>query len=162
LTLYFLLIQFLAMIALNNPVESLRDYKVKLTVPLVSKLLLEGKRQADIATVTNNTAQNVSIFIKRNYDAITTIIDPDDRLLAFKSKEIASKATDLISNILTVDKFTRKDLVSLNITAGTQIDKYRLLSNKSTSNVSIARIDADLDDLDKQEQELTARLKEIS
>ncbi len=42
------------------------------------------------------------------------------------SKHIATKAKERIDNILTVDTFNKKDLVPLNIVAGTQIDKYRL------------------------------------
>jgi hypothetical protein len=51
------------------------------------------------------------------------------------SKHIATKAKERIDNILTVDTFNKKDLVPLNIVAGTQIDKYRLLADKSTENV---------------------------
>tara|TARA_B100000315_G_scaffold185698_1_gene174857 strand:+ start:192 stop:356 length:165 start_codon:yes stop_codon:yes gene_type:complete len=52
------------------------------------------------------------------------------------SKHIATKAKEKIDNILTVDDFNKKDLVPLNIVAGTQIDKYRLLSDKSISGMA--------------------------
>ena len=128
----------------GNPVEQLNNYKVTLTVPLVSKLLLDGNKPADIARACNVTDQWVSKFIKKHYDEILAVVDPTDRLLALKSKHIASRAIDKINNILAVDSFDKKDLVALNITAGTQIDKHRLLTGQATQIVSMAANDANM------------------
>ena len=45
----------------------------------------------------------------------------------------------------------KKDLFALNAISGTHIDKYRLLSDKSTQNISIDAVDASLDALDQEE-----------
>ena len=78
------------------------------------------------------------------------------------SKHIATKAKERIDNILTVDTFNKKDLVALNITAGTQIDKYRLLSDKSTENVSIDAIDGNIKEHDQAIIEAEARLEQLT
>jgi len=61
---------------LGNPVEQLKNYKVTLTVPLVSRLLLDGNKPADIARACNVTDQWVSKFIKKNSDELLAIVDP--------------------------------------------------------------------------------------
>ena len=143
---------------LGNPVEQLKNYKVTLTVPLVSRLLLDGNKPADIARACNVTDQWVSKFIKKNSDELLAIVDPTDRLLSLKSKYIASQAIDKINTILTVDRFDKKDLVALNITAGTQIDKHRLMAGKSTQSVSVDIINSNITDRQKRREEL---LKEL-
>ena len=77
------------------------------------------------------------------------------------SKHIATKAKERIDNILTVDTFNKKALVPLNIVAGTQIDKYRLLSDKSTENVSIGAIDSNIKEQDQAIIEAEARLDKL-
>ena len=89
------------------------------------------------------------------------LVDTSDGLSAMMSKHIATKTKERIDNILTVDTFNKKDLVALNITAGTQIDKYRLLSDKSTSNVSIDAIDVSIKELTERERVLEAELREL-
>ncbi len=93
---------------LGNPVEQLNNYKVTLTAPLVSRLLLDGNKPADIVRACNVSDQWISKFIKKHYDEILAIVDPTDRLLALKSEHIASKAIDKINNILAVDRFDKK------------------------------------------------------
>ena len=78
------------------------------------------------------------------------------------SKHIASKAKVEINNILDIDTFNKKDLVALNIVAGTQIDKYRLLSDKSTENVSIGAIDGSIKEQDQAIIEAEARLDKLT
>ena len=78
------------------------------------------------------------------------------------SKHIASKAKTEINNILDIDTFNKKDLVALNIVAGTQIDKYRLLSDKSTENVSIGAIDGSIKEQDRAIIEAEARLEQLT
>jgi hypothetical protein len=78
------------------------------------------------------------------------------------SKHIASKAKVEINNILDIDTFNKKDLVALNIVAGTQIDKYRLLSDRSTSNVSVSAVDSNIKECDQAIIEAEARLDKLT
>ena len=141
--------------------EKLSETKVKLSVPLIASFITKRYRQSDIARACNVSDQAVSSYIKKHYEELLPLVDTSDGLSAMMSKHIATKAKERIDNILTVDTFNKKDLVALNITAGTQIDKYRLLSDKSTSNVSIDTIDADINELTEREKELEAQLKEL-
>ncbi len=141
--------------------EKLSETKVKLSVPLIASFITKQYRQVDIAKACNVSDQAVSSYIKKHYAELLPLVDTSDGLSAMMSKHIATKAKERIDNILTVDTFNKKDLVALNITAGTQIDKYRLLSDKSTSNVSIDTIDADINELTEREKELEAQLKEL-
>ena len=141
--------------------EKLSETKVKLSVPLIASFITKRYRQSDIARACNVSDQAVSSYIKKHYEELLPLVDTSDGLSAMMSKHIATKAKERIDNILTVDTFNKKDLVALNITAGTQIDKYRLLSDKSTSNVSIDTIDAEINELTEREKELEAQLKEL-
>ena len=141
--------------------EKLSETKVKLSVPLIASFITKRYRQSDIARACNVSDQAVSSYIKKHYEELLPLVDTSDGLSAMMSKHIATKAKERIVNILTVDTFNKKDLVALNITAGTQIDKYRLLSDKSTSNVSIDTIDAEINELTEREKELEAQLKEL-
>ncbi len=141
--------------------DNLNKIKVKLTVPIIASFILKGLRQADIAKACNVSDQAVSSYIKTHYDEIIPIVDPTDRLLALQSKDIARKALKKIDSIIDVEEFTKRDLFPLNVVAGTQIDKYRLLSDKSTQNVSIDQIDANIKEFDAREKELLAQLKEL-
>ena len=141
--------------------EKLSETKVKLSVPLIASFITKRYRQSDIARACNVSDQAVSSYIKKHYAELLPLVDTSDGLSAMMSKHIATKAKERIDNILTVDTFNKKDLVALNITAGTQIDKYRLLSDKSTSNVSIDTIDAEINELTEREKELEAQLREL-
>ena len=141
--------------------EKLSETKVKLSVPLIASFVTKRYRQSDIARACNVSDQAVSSYIKKHYEELLPLVDTSDGLSAMMSKHIATKAKERIDNILTVDTFNKKDLVALNITAGTQIDKYRLLSDKSTSNVSIDTIDAEINELTEREKELEAQLREL-
>jgi predicted transcriptional regulator len=141
--------------------EKLSETKVKLSVPLIASFITKRYRQSDIARACNVSDQAVSSYIKKHYEELLPLVDTSDGLSAMMSKHIATKAKERIDNILTVDTFNKKDLVALNITAGTQIDKYRLLSDKSTSNVSIDTIDAEINELTEREKELEAQLREL-
>jgi predicted transcriptional regulator len=141
--------------------EKLSETKVKLSVPLIASFITKRYRQSDIARACNVSDQAVSSYIKKHYEELLPLVDTSDSLSAMMSKHIATKAKERIDNILTVDTFNKKDLVALNITAGTQIDKYRLLSDKSTSNVSIDTIDAEINELTEREKELEAQLREL-
>ena len=141
-----------------NPLEHLSNFKIKLTVPMVTGLLLSGKKQVEISRMCNVTESWVSEFIQRHYDEIYAVIDPTDRFMALKSKTVASRALDKIDKILTSEVFDKRHLVSLNITAGTQIDKYRLLAGKSTENVSIDAVISSRADLNKRRESLRVQI----
>jgi len=133
--------------------------KIELTVPIIANLMAQGHRQVDIARICNVSRSSVSGYIKRHYDKLVPLFDNSDRILALKSKHIANQALEKIENIISsTNDFNKKDLVGLNITAGTQIDKYRLLSDKSTSNVSIDAVQADIHQTEAQIKEIEARI----
>jgi len=142
--------------------EKLSETKVKLSVPLIASFITKRYRQVDIAKACNVSDQAISSYIKRHYDQLLPLIDSSDGLSAMISKHIASKAKTEINNILDIDTFNKKDLVALNIVAGTQIDKYRLLSDKSTENVSIGAIDGNIKEHDQAIIEAEARLEQLT
>ncbi len=139
--------------------EKLSETKVKLSVPLIASFIAKQYRQSDIAKACNVSDQAVSSYIKAHYEELLPLVDTSDGLSAMMSKHIAAKAKEKIDNILTVDTFNKKDLVPLNIVAGTQDDKYRLLSGKSTQNVSIDAIDSRMADRRARIEELEAGIK---
>jgi hypothetical protein len=134
--------------AVNN-IDSLDNFRIKPTVPFIGSYLRRGYTQAQIARISNNSPQCINNFIKRHYDELAPLVDDTDNIMTVKAKHIASKAQDKINDILAVDKFDKKDLVPLNIVSGTHTDKYRLLSDKSTQNVSMAVNDANIAAQDK-------------
>ena len=142
--------------------EKLSETKVKLSVPLIASFITKRYRQVDIAKACNVSDQAISSYIKRHYDQLLPLIDSSDGLSAMMSKHIASKAKTEINNILDIDTFNKKDLVALNIVAGTQIDKYRLLSDKSTENVSIGAIDGSIKEQDQAIIEAEGRLEQLT
>ena len=141
--------------------EKLSETKVKLSVPLIASFITKRYRQSDIARACNVSDQAVSSYIKKHYEELLPLVDTSDGLSAMMSKHIATKAKERIDNILTVDTFNKKALVPLNIVAGTQIDKYRLLSDKSAENVSIGAINANIAELEKGIGEDEARLNKL-
>ena len=142
-------------------IEKLSETKVKLSVPLIASFITKQYRQVDIAKACNVSDQAISSYIKRHYDQLLPLIDSSDGLSAMMSKHIASKAKTEINNILDIDTFNKKDLVALNIVAGTQIDKYRLLSDRSTSNVSVSAVDGNIRECDQAIIEAEARLDKL-
>lgn len=155
---------------LNSPLQAIQPVtnaneitdkvKVRLTVPLVASYLSRGIRQSDIARACNLHTSTVSKYIKTNYDKLGVLIDNTDGLMAMASKHVANMALGRLDNILEhTENFDKKDLVALNIVSGTQIDKYRLLSDKSTSNVAIDTCKQSLEDLNKREQDLLKKLE---
>ena len=142
--------------------EKLSETKVKLSVPLIASFITKQYRQVDIAKACNVSDQAISSYIKRHYDQLLPLIDSSDGLSAMMSKHIASKAKVEINNILDIDTFNKKDLVALNIVAGTQIDKYRLLSDRSTSIVSVSAVDSNIKECDQAIIEAEARLEQLT
>ena len=143
-------------------IEKLSETKVKLSVPLIASFITKRYRQSDIARACNVSDQAVSSYIKKHYEELLPLVDTSDGLSAMMSKHIASKAKVEINNILDIDTFNKKDLVALNIVAGTQIDKYRLLSDRSTSNVSVSAVDGNIKECDQAIIEAEARLDKLT
>ncbi len=142
--------------------EKFSKIKIKLSVPLISVYLAKGYRQVDIAKDCNISEQAVSNFIKKHRDEIIPLIDTTDGIAAFRAKHIANKVEDKIEDILAVEEFNKKDISPLTIAYGVHTDKYRLLSDKSTQNVSIDAIDARIEDRDKRLIEVEAKIKQMT
>ncbi len=141
-----------------HDIENLETkHKVKLSVPLIASYLVRGVKRTKIAEICNVSFQAVYDYCNRHYEELAPLIDTSDSILAIKSKHIAVRAQERILKHL--NQSEKKDLFALNAISGTHIDKMRLLSDKSTSNVSIASLNANLDDLTRQEKELEAKLK---
>ncbi len=141
--------------------DQLTNVKVTLTVPLVTKLLLDGHNQVQIAKMCNITKQSVNGYIKRNYDAIISNTDPSGKLLAIKNKIIANKCTDEIDKILSTDQFTKRDLTMLSVVNGVSTDKMRLLQGESTENISVKSNRNELKELDNQIAILEAKVLDM-
>ena len=61
-----------------------------------------------------------------------------------------------------LDKSEKKDLFAFNAISGTHIDKFRLLSDKSTSNISVDHIQTRRTDRERRRAELQEELKELT
>ncbi len=135
-------------------------HKVKLTVPLVASYLARGVKRTKIAELCNVSFQAVYDYCDRHYEELAPLIDTSDSILAIKSKHIAVKAQERILKHL--NQSEKKDLFALNAISGTHIDKMRLLSDKSTQNVSIDAIHTRIKDRQKRREELLAELNKVT
>ncbi len=150
------------MITLSNETEILTNNKIKLTVPIVANLLSKGFNQSQIAKTCNITVQSVNGYIKRNYDRLLPLFDTSDRLLATKAKDIANQAYDKLDDIFkTTDTFDKRDIASLNILAGTQVDKHRLMSDRSTANLSIDQATTNANEAEQQIIDIQAQIDKL-
>ena len=129
-------------------------HKVKLSVPLIASYLARGVKRTKIAEICNVSFQAVYDYCDRHYEELAPLIDTSDSILAIKSKHIAVKAQERILKHL--KKSEKKDLFALNAISGTHIDKMRLLSDKSTSHISIDAIRSRREDRQKRLAELRA------
>ncbi len=139
--------------------DMIDDFKIKLSVPLLASYLARGIRQADIARICNVSRQAVNDYIKTHYEELAPLVD-DGNILVMKSKHIASKAQENIMVVLDQAP-EKKDLFALNAVSGTHIDKFRILSDKSTANVSYEQLDANIEELKAGEEALLEELKEV-
>jgi predicted DNA-binding protein YlxM (UPF0122 family) len=131
-------------------------HKVKLTVPLVASYLARGVKRTKIAALCNISNQAVYDYCDRHYEELAPLIDISDSIMAMKSKHIAEKAQKRI--LIHLDESEKKDLFALNAISGTHIDKFRLLSDRSTSNVSIQAEHDNIKELDQREKLLEAKI----
>ncbi len=137
--------------------ESLEtNHKVKLTVPLVASYLVRGVKRTQIARLCNISNAAVYDYCDRHYEELAPLIDTSDGIMAMKSKHIAEKAQERI--LVHLKDSEKKDLFALNAISGTHIDKMRLLSDKSTQNVSIEALHSNIAERQKRRQELLAEL----
>ena len=136
-----------------HDIENLETkHKVKLSVPLIASYLVRGVKRTKIAEICNVFFQAVYDYCDRHYEELAPLIDTSDGILAIKSKHIAVKAQERILKHL--NKSEKKDLFALNAISGTHIDKMRLLSDRSTQNVSIDAVRASRADNAKRLKEL--------
>ncbi len=131
-----------------HDIENLEpNHKVKLSVPLIASYLARGVKRTKIAEICNVSFQAVYDYCDRHYEELAPLIDTSDGILAIKSKHVANLAQERL--IIHLNETEKKDLFALNAISGTHIDKMRLLSDKSTSNISVAALDANIDDQTK-------------
>ncbi len=135
-------------------------HKVKLSVPLIASYLKRGISRTKIAEICNVSHQAVYNYCDRHYDELAPLIDTTDSLFALQSKHIARKAQERL--LLHLKDTEKKDLFALNAISGTHVDKYRLLSDKSTANVSIDAVRTDLKEVEARLKELKARRKQVT
>ena len=140
-----------------QPLENIETkHKVKLTVPLVAAYLARGVKRTKIAEICNISNAAVYDYCERHYEDLAPLIDTSDGIMAIKSKYIAEKAQGRLLKHLKHSE--KKDLFALNAISGTHIDKYRLLSDKSTANVSVQQSDANIKEIDAQIKALEDKL----
>ncbi len=139
--------------------ENLPKIRVKLTIPLVASYLSKGYRVTDIAKICNQSHQWVSEYISKHYDELMPLLDNEDVIAAMQAKYISQRARNELENVFdTCNDFTKKDLIPLTAVSDRHTQQYRLLSDKSTSNVSIDTVVRDRADLAKRKAELEERL----
>ncbi len=139
--------------------DNIDSCKVKLSVPLVASYLSRGVRQADIARACNVSPQAINSYIKSHYNELAPLVD-DGNILIMKAKHIASKAQENI--IVVLDEVPeKKDLFALNAVSGTHTDKYRLLSDRSTSNISVDQAYANIEESEACIVELQKQIDKI-
>ncbi len=143
--------------------ENLPKIRVKLTVPLVASYLSKGYRVTDIAKICNQSHQWVSEYISKHYDELMPLLDNEDVIAAMQAKYISQRARNELENDFdTCNDFTKKDLIPLTAVSDRHTQQYRLLSDKSTSNVSVEAVDARVEDRNKRLIEIDARIKEMT
>ncbi len=135
--------------------ENLPKIRVKLTVPLVASYLSKGYRITDIAKVCNQSHQWVSEFISKRYVELMPLLDNQDVISAMQAKYIAQRARNELENVFdTCKDFTKKDLIPLTAVSDRHTQQYRLLSDKSTQNISKEVLHTRMEDRNKQLKEL--------
>jgi hypothetical protein len=139
--------------------ENLPKIKTKLTVPLIASYLSCGYNITSIGKATGQAHQWVSQYIKKNYDELMPLIDKQDVYAAMQAKHVAIKAKEKLNDIIdTCKTFDKRDLIPLTAVSDRHTQQYRLLSDKSTSNVSINQVRNNLTELRARKAVLQARI----
>ena len=145
-----------------QPLENLPKIKTELTVPLIASYLSCGYNITSIGKATGQAYQWVSEYIKKNYDSLLPLIDKQDVYAAMQAKHVAIKAKDKLNDIIdTCKTFDKRDLIPLTAVSDRHTQQYRLLSDKSTANVSIDQIAVSREELRARREVLQAKLKEL-
>ena len=135
-------------------------HKVKLTIPLIASYLARGVKRTKIAELCNVSFQAVYDYCDRHYEELAPLIDTSDGIMAMKSKHIAEKAQERL--LVHLKDTEKKDLFALNAISGTHIDKMRLLSDKSTQNISQSINSANMIDNRNELKAVEAKIRELT
>jgi hypothetical protein len=135
-------------------------HKVKLSIPLVASYLARGVKRTQIARICNISNAAVYDYCDRHYEELAPLIDTTDSIMTMKAKHIAEKAQERILGHL--NETEKKDLFALNAISGTHIDKMRLLSDKSTQNISMEINDANMAETSAAIKACEARIKALT
>lgn len=132
--------------SIDNIDSSTSDAPVRfqriLEVPGVAILLSKGKSMSEIAEIYNVSRQAVHQFLQRNADRLSALQNGDEIIAA----KIQDKLHCILEAVDTND-IKKAGLLQKFTSIGIGVEKMRLLSNKSTQNVSaLTRIVCDLDD----------------
>ena len=91
------------------------------------------------------------------------LIDDKDVYSAMQAKYISNRAKDELENVLnTCNDFSKKDLIPLTAVSDRHTQQYRLLSDRSTSNVSVSAVDSNIKECDQAIIEAEARLDKLT
>ncbi|MCP5058862.1 MAG: hypothetical protein GY937_19345 [bacterium] len=138
------------------PVQAM---KTPLTVPIIASFLIKGFNHRMIAETLNCSRPWVSQFIKDNAESLAPLVDNDSGIAAVKHKHAANVAVDKLIEYLPESK--PKDIYTLSVISAMQTDKGRLLSNKSTANISIDDITASRADIQAKRAALKYKLDKL-
>ncbi len=108
-------------------------FKIKLTIPVVGMMLEQGFSQAAIGRRFSVTRSAVSQFISKHRDELSVFLDYD-KIVAAKLKH---KANELIES-LTEARIKKIPPQSISLNICQLVDKFRLLEDKSTANLSFS------------------------
>lgn len=146
----------------TTTLNKLTKVKVRLNPPLIVAYLSKGYTQEQIAEYCNVSASAVSQYISKHCDKLLPLLsstDDADLYGALKARYVADLAQDrLIKHLPTA---TNKQLVALNMISGVHIDKYRLLSDKSTSTIAVDQLPTRKTDRDNRKRLLQDDLRKI-
>lgn len=115
----------------------------RLTIDNVSTLILKSFSQTQIAKILRVSKQAVNQFINNHADTLRPLIDNTDSILAQRFKREAIESLDSIDTILREKASYSQRIIGSAIAT----EKYRLLADKSTGNVSVMITDSERENL---------------
>ncbi len=138
------------------------DHKVKLSVPLIATYLKHGYNRNQIAKLCNVDHSAVYQYCKRYYDKLRPLIDTTDSYAATVADHVANEAKHKLLDIIsTTDDWDKRDLIPLTAVSDRHTTQARLLSDKSTSNVSMSVNDNNLREIEIEEAQLLKDLDKL-